>query len=36
MTPDAVDELRDEDFAAMVRFMQREADEIARLSKAKR
>jgi hypothetical protein len=32
MTPDQVDELADEMFAAMVRQMQTEAAEIARLS----
>ena len=33
MTPAEVDELRDENFAAMVRLMVREADEIARLNR---
>jgi hypothetical protein len=33
MTPGQVDELGDEDFAAMVRLMQAEAEEIARANR---
>jgi hypothetical protein len=33
MTPGQIDELDDEDFAAMVRLMQAEAEEIARANR---
>jgi hypothetical protein len=33
MTPDQIDELGDEDFAAMVRMMQVEAEEIAKANR---
>jgi hypothetical protein len=35
MTPGQIDELDDEDFAAMVRLMQAEAEEIARANRTR-
>jgi hypothetical protein len=35
MTPDQIDELCDEDFAAMVRYMATEAEEIARANRTR-
>jgi hypothetical protein len=35
MTPDEIDALCDEDFAAMVRYMSAEAEEMARANKAR-
>jgi hypothetical protein len=35
MTPGQIDELCDEDFAAMVRLMQAEAEEIARANRTR-
>jgi hypothetical protein len=35
MTPDQIDELADEDFAAMVRYMAAESEEIARANRTR-